>query len=100
VPGFHRLCCMLFGLLGLMPQEEIEISAHDQMRRQSNLMRLPAALGKEFVQHAESHLALRTRTLVDGGDYVAGTNMGNKVRKKVGDNKCQPIVHPGVACRL
>ncbi len=64
---------------GLPLQKEIQIPAHQQMRRQCNLMRPIGALHQELVQHAKCNLTLSPGTLVDGRSDRARLNLRNEI---------------------
>src|SRR3954470_7687231 len=63
-------------------------------------MRAAAALGEEFVQHAEGHLTLGVRALVDGGNDRTRAQVGNEVGEKVGGDDGQAIEQVRVFSRF
>src|SRR5579863_3230866 len=88
------------GFLHLPVQEEIKIATHDQMRRQCELMGSPSTLGEKLMQHAESHLALSARALVDRRSHSSGADFRNKIGKQVGRYDGQSIEQVRVTSRF
>src|ERR1700724_4555410 len=81
-PGLIYFLLERFPRLSL--QKEVQISAHHQVRRECDLMRSAYSFHQKLVQHAECHLALSARALVDSRGDSAGSNLRNKVQKQVG----------------
>src|SRR6266496_3472614 len=82
--GLRLLLYFLFGrFLGLPLQKEIEIAAHDKMRRQGDLIGSAGPLHQKLMQHAEGDLALCARTLVDGGSHGAGADFRDEIGEQV-----------------
>src|ERR1700751_1079219 len=64
-------------------QEVVQITAHDEMRHQSDLRSGSAPVDQEIVEHPKGKSTLGSRALVDGGSDISGAQFLNKFGEKV-----------------